>query len=183
LSHAKGVGSCRLFSSSKRSFTFAPNPTFLEIAMNSTLDSAGDTIAIRPKESIDVSAGRFAPPSYKTGPDTIVLQPKGCLDYSKSFEFQKVLEESLELATDRVVIDLIRVDYIDPWGVAALVAAMQHAMALGRTISFQSMDLSTRAAVETEVVRQREINFGPWNDTFGVDFEHFLGNLAQSRSS
>lgn len=108
---------------------------------------------------------------------TIALQPTGPLDKANSLAFQKMLEDSLEQATEAVIVDMLWIESTDSNGIAVLVAGIQRAAALGKSLSFLSMDRLTRTALETEWNRQRELNFGPWNDLFAQDLEQFLDNL------
>ncbi|NJP11028.1 MAG: hypothetical protein HC866_17395 [Leptolyngbyaceae cyanobacterium RU_5_1] len=109
-------------------------------------------------------------------PFLIVLQPNGDLNHTSSYNFQKMLETALEKVLDSVVVDLLWVNATDSKGISALVAGIERAANLGKSISFQSMDRCTRAAMDAELDRQREIRFGPWNDIFEADLERFLGN-------
>ncbi|UBF26680.1 STAS domain-containing protein [Kovacikia minuta CCNUW1] len=143
--------------------------------MNTTLDFSTSPITKPPYTSVSHLA---------TSPQTdrlpiIVLQPNGSLDSTSSSEFQSVLEESLEQVTEGVIVDLLWVESTDADGIAALVAGIQRATLLGKLLSFQAMDGQTRAALEVEWNRQREISFGPRNDLFEKDLERFLDQLTK----
>lgn len=114
----------------------------------------------------------------ETKPHTIVLQPDGNLDPISSSEFRVQLEAAIEQVTDAVIVDFLWVKSTDPQGIAALVAGIQRAATLGKAISFQSMDAQTRAAIEQEWNRQRQLSFGPWQDRFKDDLEQFLDTVA-----
>ncbi len=107
-------------------------------------------------------------------PYMIVLQPEGILDRFSSPAFQKVLEDSLAQVAETVIVDLLWIEATDLHGISALVAGIQRAAALGKSLSFKSMDGQTRLALESEWNRQWEISFGPWNELFEQDLERFL---------
>ncbi|MGI0487515.1 STAS domain-containing protein [Pantanalinema rosaneae CENA516] len=132
------------------------------------------TIAV---ESIAVLPGWEAPLDPK--PHTIVLQPDGNLDPTSSLEFRVQLEAAIEQVTDGVIVDFLWVNSTAPQGIAALVAGIQRAAMLGKAISFQSMDVQTRDAIEQEWNRQRQLSFGSWQDRFKDDLEQFLDQLAR----
>lgn len=146
--------------------------------MNTTIDCVtAHTEVVSPAERETDSSGVNPGSEPAPRPLTIVLQPNGSLDYRNSSEFQRMLETALDHSEDGVIVDLLWVDSTDPAGVTALVAGIQRAAFLGKMLSFQAMDVSTRTALEKEWMRQREINFGPWNDLFGKELEQFLDGL------
>lgn len=87
-------------------------------------------------------------------PRTVVLRPNGCLDSVSSPTFTKALEQALQLTTDTVVVDLLWVDTVEAEGISSLIAGLQQASALGKTLSLRFMDVATQAAVETAYHRQ-----------------------------
>lgn len=128
--------------------------------MESTLD--------RPETPFEISQ----PDSFN--PRTIVLQPNNDLNVSCSASFQRSLEEALDLAVDGVIVDLLWGNVTDMKGIEALVAGLEKATALGKSLSFQSMNPQTRATVEAEWDRQRDLRFGAWDDVFEMALERFL---------
>lgn len=142
--------------------------------MHTTLDSTTN-----PTQK-QVSSTVTSSPGAATRPYTIVLQPSGCLDSHNSSSFQKALEDSLEKAIDGVIVDLLWVESTDADGVAALARGIQQAGLLGKQLSFQSMDMSTRIALDEEWIRQRETVFGSWNQQFGSELERFLDSMGQN---
>lgn len=142
--------------------------------MHTILDSTTNPIKKQ------VSGSLPSPPVAATRPYTIVLQPTGCLDSSNSISFQKALEDSLEQAIDGVIVDLLWVESTDADGVAVLAKGIQQAGVLGKQLSFQSMDVSTRIALDEEWVRQRETIFGSWSQQFGSELERFLDSMGQN---
>lgn len=104
---------------------------------------------------------------------TLVLQPSGALDQASSATFQAALSSALMVA-DSVIVDLLWVNFIDSQGIAAMVMAIEQAASLGKTVSFQSMDCPTRAALEAEWNHQRELRLGPWHNCFEAELELFL---------
>ncbi len=139
-----------------------------------------DSTATWSKPATDLAAVNAITSPQEPRPNTVVLQPNGSLDSTNSLEFQRLLQDSLEFALEGVIVDLLWVDSTDTHGIAALAAGIQHAVTLGKMLSFQSMDVHTRTALEAEWVRQRELSIGPWNEVYGQELECFLDGLAQS---
>lgn len=107
--------------------------------------------------------------------NTIVLQPKGCLDGIAVLDFQTKLEQALERAALGIIVDMQQVKAVAPEGIAALAFGISLAAILGKSIVFLSMDLASRRGLTAEWKRSREICFGPWGDLFDREFEQFLG--------
>lgn len=59
--------------------------------------------------------------------DTLVLEPNGDIDLSRSPLMRKRIAEAVAAKPTRLVIDLSKVPYMDSSGVATLVEALQHA--------------------------------------------------------
>ncbi|WP_421655651.1 STAS domain-containing protein [Leptothermofonsia sp. ETS-13] len=146
--------------------------------MHTTVDST----ATCAKTATDVAAVNSITSHQETRPNTVVLQPGGSLDCTSSLEFQRMLQESLELALEGVIVDLLWVGSTDTHGIAALAAGIHHAAMLGKMLSFHSMDVRTRAALEAEWIRQREVSVGPWNEIYGEELKGFLDSLIQNQS-
>lgn len=108
--------------------------------------------------------------------NTIVLQPKGCLGGIAVLDFQINLEQALERAAQRVVVDMQQVDAVAPEGIAALARGLELAAILGKAIVFHSIDIATRKDLRAEWRISREICFGPWGDLFEGEFEEFLAD-------
>jgi anti-anti-sigma regulatory factor len=113
-------------------------------------------------------------------PRTIVLQPNNDLNSSCSNSFQHSLEEALELALEGVIVDFLWGNVTDFEGIEALVAGLERATVLGKSLIFQSMNPQTRAAVEAEWDRQRSIRFGAWDEVFELELERFLDTISQN---
>jgi anti-anti-sigma regulatory factor len=111
-------------------------------------------------------------------PYTIVLQPSEALNQTNSLEFQLALENALEQVTDGVIVDLLWVASTDAYGIAAFVAGLQRAAALGKFLSFQAMDASSEVALEDAWAQQQECNSGAWTHTFSSDLESFLDDFT-----
>jgi anti-anti-sigma regulatory factor len=105
---------------------------------------------------------------------TLVLQPMGHLDRTAYQEFRALLESALDQPVYEVIIDFLWVETVDEHGIQTLLAGMERAAKLGKTISFAAMSCSIRAAVEAEWDRQRQLRLGSWQDLFGSDLEEFL---------
>ncbi|MEG3939055.1 MULTISPECIES: STAS domain-containing protein [unclassified Microcoleus] len=113
--------------------------------------------------------------AHRTTPcNTIILQLKGCLGGISVLDFQINLEQALETATLRVVVDLQQVDAVAPEGIAALARGLELAAILGKSIVFNAMDLASSRDLRAEWMSSREICFGPWGDLFDREFEQFL---------
>lgn len=110
-------------------------------------------------------------------PCTIVLQPEQELIGNAVTTFGQALEAALEQVTETVIVDFLWVNQADPLGIATLVAGIQRAASLGKSVSLQSMNAQIRLALEKEWNRQREISFGPWSDRFEQDLESFLDSF------
>ncbi|MBD2085281.1 hypothetical protein H6F52_09800 [Coleofasciculus sp. FACHB-542] len=82
-------------------------------------------------------------------PSTVVLRPSGCLDSITSPAFSKSLEQALELATDTVVVDLLSVNAVKRDGVKCLLTGMKRAVALGKNLSIEFLDVATQAVLES----------------------------------
>jgi anti-anti-sigma regulatory factor len=108
------------------------------------------------------SMAKLDPETTKS--NTIVLQPKGCLDGIAVLDFQIHLEQALEKAALGVVVDLQQVEAVAPEGIATLARGIELAAILGKSIVFLSMDLASRRGLTAEWKRSREICFGPWGD-------------------
>jgi anti-anti-sigma factor len=137
--------------------------------MTATLNS----IPVSPGERPEIEDYNFVGMPLSQ-PCMVVLQPSGVLDRGSSPAFQQTLEDSLAQVADTVIVDLLWVEAIDSCGIIALVAGIHRATALGKSLSFQSMDSQTHAALEAEWNCQRALSFGPWNDLFEQDLELFL---------
>ncbi|MCC3433610.1 MAG: hypothetical protein JGK38_30865 [Microcoleus sp. PH2017_15_JOR_U_A] len=109
-----------------------------------------------------------------TASHTIVLQPKGCLGGIAVLDFQINLEQALEMAALRVVVDMQQVDVVAPDGIAVLARGLELAAILGKSIVFDSIDLATYIGLRAEWRISRETCFGPWGDLFEGEFEQFL---------
>jgi anti-anti-sigma regulatory factor len=112
-------------------------------------------------------------------PSFLVLQPDGSLNQANSGAFQHELEGVLEQVTDGVVVDLLKVGLMDAYGIAALVAGIQCATALGKWMSLQALDANSCLALETEWAQQQECRVGFWKHTFNSSLEAFLDDFMQ----
>lgn len=118
------------------------------------------------------SKAQLAPET--TASHTIILQPKGYLGGIPVLDFQINLEQALETAALRVVVDMQQVETVAPDGIAVLARGLELAAILGKSIGFDSIDLSTYIGLRAEWRISREICFGPWGDLFEGEFEQFL---------
>jgi anti-anti-sigma regulatory factor len=116
-------------------------------------------------------------------PKTIVLQPQGQLNQANLTEFQQTLETALEQVTEAVIVDLLWVETIASPVIGVMAIGMQRAIASGKVLSFQSMNLQMRTALEAECDRLRELTAGPWHDSFEQELENFLDSWTQDKKS
>lgn len=93
------------------------------------------------------------PLEYQTDerPSTIVLRPNGCLGGVSCATFQEALESALTLTTDTVVVDMLWVDSVPAEGIMSLLAGLERATELGKTLSLRSLDVDTHAALEAQL--------------------------------
>lgn len=112
-------------------------------------------------------------------PSTIVLQPCRELTQETGCAFQRMLEEALELALERVIVDMLWVEKTDMAGIAALVAGLEKAASLGKIVSFQAMPYQTRVAVSEEWERQRQRRLGIWHDRYETSLAEFLSTRCK----
>lgn len=117
----------------------------------------------------------------ETTPQTIVLQPNGCLNAVTSSKFQQELEQALETTANVVIVDLLHVVAVEQEGVSALLAGIKLATSLNKSLSICSMSRTTRLALETEQNRQRAATLGIWNDLCKQEFELFLRTNSWAR--
>lgn len=110
-----------------------------------------------------------------TASNTIVLQPKGCLCGFATLDFQTALEQALETASEKVVVDLEQVETVAPDAIAVFADGLELAAVLGKSLIFYAMDLASRKSLRAECSRSREICFGPWGNLFEREFEQFFG--------
>ncbi|MCD8489247.1 MAG: hypothetical protein LRZ84_21550 [Desertifilum sp.] len=91
----------------------------------------------------------FIPPNERDErPSTIVLRPNGCLSGLSCETFQEALESALEWTTDTVVVDMLWVESVPAEGISSLMAGLERATALGKTLSLRSLDVDTHATLE-----------------------------------
>jgi hypothetical protein len=92
-----------------------------------------------------------------------------------------MLEEALEQAQTTVIVDFLWVSSLDSDAIKVLVLAMEKAVALGKMLSFHSLESSLRSAVDAEWVRRQELLYGSWNSVFQHDLEIFLNQLPHAQ--
>ncbi|MGL5061263.1 MAG: STAS domain-containing protein [Microcoleus sp.] len=107
--------------------------------------------------------------------NTVVLQPKGCLRGIATLDFQTALEQAIETASEKVVVDLAQVETVAPDAIAVFAGGLELAAVLGKSLIFSAMDLASRKSLRAECSRSREICFGPWGNLFEGEFEQFFG--------
>jgi anti-anti-sigma regulatory factor len=122
--------------------------------------------------------------SGTTALNIIVLQPKGCLCGIAVLDFQAALEQAIETASEKVVVDLEQVESVSSDGIAVFASGLELAAVLGKSLIFCAMDLASRKSLKAECSRSREISFGPWGDLFEGEFEQFFSSeLVRSLNS
>lgn len=105
---------------------------------------------------------------------TIVVQPNGSLDRETAAEFIQQVTRAVGQVSSAVIVDLLWVLQVDAVGIAALVTAIDLAKALGKSISFQSMQPETRSALATALDRRHQEQLGAWQEVMNADLEQFL---------
>lgn len=115
-------------------------------------------------------------------PQTIVLQPVGCLEAEGSLTLQTAIAQALEQAAISVIVDFLWVDAIGCEGITVLTAALTCATTAGKTLSFQSMDYSTYRALQAEWNRQQENRLGSRSYVFSQELEQFLEKRSRRQA-
>lgn len=105
---------------------------------------------------------------------TVVVQPNGRLDCETAAEFIQLVTRAVGQVSSAVIVDLLWVLQVDAVGIAALVTAIDLAKALGKTISFQSMQPETRSALAAALDRRHQEQLGAWQEVISADLEQFL---------
>jgi anti-anti-sigma regulatory factor len=116
----------------------------------------------------------------EVGPGTIVLQPVG-LTGTEGTEFHASLEQALQ-QSDIVIVDLLWIEKIEQQGLRTLLIGVQRAQALGKHLSFLSMDAATSSALdalwETQLVPTSDRD-----EVYTPDFEAFLDMHRQVKQA
>lgn len=131
-----------------------------------TASTANSQVACRPTVKLDLKT---------TASNTVVLQLKGPLSGIAALDFQTALEQALETASQKVVVDLEQVETVAPDAIAVFAGGLELAAVLGKSLIFYGMDLASRKSLTAECSRSREICFGPWGNLFEGEFEQFFG--------
>jgi anti-anti-sigma regulatory factor len=113
----------------------------------------------------------------KMPPKTVVLQPIGILtDGSFQVQFQHAIEQA-----DAIVIDLLWVTQSDHTAIELLLNGLNQTRALGKSLSFLSMDPKTRTQLDVAWQNQRE-DMSEQVDGFSPEFEQFLERYRSTDS-
>jgi anti-anti-sigma regulatory factor len=83
-------------------------------------------------------------------PSTVVLKANGYLDKTSISRFRQSLSEALILATDTVIVDFSAVSVVKPNVIRSLIIAMKQAIASGKTLSLEFLDVKTRTLLEEQ---------------------------------
>lgn len=93
----------------------------------------------------------------RTVGESIVLEPEGDVDLSRSPQLQAKLAEVLGRRPGRIVVDLAKVPYMDSSGVATLVQGLQHCQRAGCELVIGALHPKVRSIFEiaklTEIFR------------------------------
>lgn len=93
----------------------------------------------------------------RTAGTSIVLEPEGDIDLSRSPQLQAKLAEVLDRKPRRIVVDLSKVPYMDSSGVATLVQGLQHCQRAGCELVIGALHPKVRSIFEiaklTEIFR------------------------------
>jgi anti-anti-sigma regulatory factor len=101
-----------------------------------------------------------------------VLQPIALLGRDGT-AFQEELVAALD-QSQSVIVDLLRIETIDPEVMKVLLAAMQQAHRHGKSLSFLSMDAGTQKQLDAMWVARHNQKNGDRQDWFAPEFENFL---------
>jgi hypothetical protein len=115
-------------------------------------------------------------------PHTIVLQPGHDTGTVDSLEFRQLLKQSLDEATETVVVDLIWMNSLDARTTSVLIEGIQWAIALQKSLTFKSIDRATRQMLDTEYHRQRTRMLGTMQTSFTPDLEQFCESRQQQKA-
>jgi anti-anti-sigma regulatory factor len=114
----------------------------------------------------------------KMPPKTVVLQPIGVLtDGAFQVQFQQAIEQA-----DAIVIDLLWVTQTDPTGIEFLLNGLNQARALGKSLSFLSMEHKTRTQLDAAWQNQRAKDVAEQATVFAPEFEQFLERYRSTDS-
>ncbi len=108
-----------------------------------------------------------------------VLQPIALLGRDGT-AFQEELVAALN-QTQSVIVDLLRIETIDPEVMKVLLAAMQQAHKYGKSLSFLSMDAGTQKQLDAMWVARHNQANGDRQDWFAPEFENFLVDNSRQR--
>jgi anti-anti-sigma regulatory factor len=112
-------------------------------------------------------------------PYTIVLQPGKGTGKVDTLELHQSIKQALEQATDAVIVDLIWVPSLNPHTMSVLIGGIQKAIAMGKSLSFQSVNSATRQILEAEQHRHHTAKFGVQQSSFAQDLEQFFDSRKQ----
>ena len=120
-------------------------------------------------------------PMAEHSPQIIVLQPEGCLDTVTSQAFLAELEQALGQTDSAVIVDLLRVNTVEPAGINALLTAIKWAADQSKALSICAMSLETRAALESEWDGYWMTNLGKRVEFCQQEFERFLQSSSWAK--
>jgi anti-anti-sigma regulatory factor len=117
---------------------------------------------------------------YRTA-QTIVLQPANLTGVEGNV-FQELFGQALRDAAV-ILVDLIWLDQVDRSGLNVLLDVMKRSDAAGKTLSFLSMDASTRQWLDDQWERENPpLSIGR-DDVFAPDFEQFLADCQARKEA
>jgi anti-anti-sigma regulatory factor len=119
--------------------------------------------------------------SQEAAQQTIVLQPANLIG-AEGAVFQASFNEALQQAAV-ILLDLIWLDEIDAAGLAVLLAAMKAAYEVGVTLSFLSMDASTRQWLDAQWEQDNAAVSIGRDDVFAPEFEQFLADYQARKEA
>lgn len=127
---------------------------------------------------VTYQAGSLSQPQ----PYTIVLQPGKGTGKVDILELHQAIKYALEQATDAVIVDLMWVPSLNPHALSVLVDGIQKAIAIGKSLSFRSVNSATRQILETEQHRHHTAHVGVQQSSFTQDLEQFFDSRQQQQA-
>ena len=87
-------------------------------------------------------------PTHSPKDGVTVVAPTVDIDLSRSPELKSTLRQALDAGTDKLIIDLSGVEYMDSSGLATLVETMRHAKGANATLTLAGLHEKVRAIFE-----------------------------------
>ena len=86
--------------------------------------------------------------------NAFLITPFGDIDLSQSDHLRQVIKKTIESMTQKIVVDLSHVQYMDSSGVATLIEGLQLARTSGRELVLCSLTQSVEAVIQLSKLDQ-----------------------------